>query len=229
MNSDDRPTSTTTKKINSAHIIDHVLFSVVSPNLERLQAHLKQRLLLSSTSDPDLSQLYLDRQSQHRHSAPITRVLNQLVADFEPLIDHWVSHFRSSLAQKPASASTDTATPFARAANDHYDMYTRILPCETSDAVVQEWSVRRAPHEPTTWELLKASAFFSKFHARRMALVWLMAGRELCWMRSMQRGESRVVVGAVHAVYKPKREKVIGVGRGQPAETWDEGIAEDGG
>lgn len=92
-------------------------------------------------------------------------------------------------------------------ANRVLEAYTTIQPIHTEDRLVQEWLKRTTPNSPNTWELIKASAFYFDKHSHRLTPAFLVAGKELCYIKAMARSGSKVVVDDLYATYKPKREK----------------------
>lgn len=206
MNSDDRSTPA---DIKNSHIIDHILlFTVVAPRMEQLKKDMRKRIELAETGDEELEQLYRRRNTQCRDDPILAEILRHLVDDFRPLIDRYNSSVNPYVVHDGASLSD--------VLYEHYKMYKSIMPCRTDHVLVQEWLERRILHESTTWELLRASAFFSH-HKRRTTCVFLMAGHELCYLKAMHRSESRLIVADIPATYKARKEKLPARGRVPPA------------
>lgn len=201
------------------HIIDHILLQIVSPRISQLHENLQHHLSSAVTSDTDLSALYTSRLTQHSADPLLISVLQTLLTSFTPLTTTWAHSFNPSTKRD--------FSRYTRIANDLYPKYLSIQPSRNDHPVIQEWLSQRAPGEPTTWELLKASALFTKFHERKLKFVFLMAGRELCWLKALS-GEGRVLRGEMWAIYKPRKEKVGGKGvmgvraeQVEQAEAWE--------
>jgi hypothetical protein len=93
---------------------------------------------------------------------------------------------------------------YTQQANRVLEAYTAVQPIHT---VVQEWLKRTTPDSPNIWELVKASAFYFDKHKHRLTLAFLVAGKELCYIKAMARPGSNITVEDLYATYKPKKEK----------------------
>ena len=100
-----------------------------------------------------------------------------------------------------------TKEAYTLQANRVLEAYTAVQPIHTEDRLVQEWLKRTTTNSPNTWELIKASAFYFDKHRNRLTLAFLVAGKELCYIKAMARSGSKVVVDDLYATYKPKKEK----------------------
>jgi hypothetical protein len=96
---------------------------------------------------------------------------------------------------------------YTQQANRALEAYIAVQPIHTEDRVVQEWLKRTTPNSPNIWELVKASAFYFDKHKHRLTLAFLVAGKELCYIKAMARSGSKVTVEDLYATYKPKKEK----------------------
>lgn len=66
----------------------------------------------------------------------------------------------------------------------------------------------------TTWDLLKASAFYYTRHMesklrtdRSTTLVFYVAGRELCYLKAMNQPCGRALAQSIYAILKPRKDK----------------------
>lgn len=91
-------------------------------------------------------------------------------------------------------------------ANRVREAYTAVQSIHTGDRVVQEWLKRTTPNSLITWEHVKASAFYNDKHNYRLALAFLGAGKEFCYIKAKTRTGSKVIVGDLYATYKPKSQ-----------------------
>jgi len=172
----------TMPKYKRDNIIDKVLFEVVNPRLDAMQEKLKSILSTAQTQDHDLARLYLEIQEREREDPVVQNVLSDLIKAFVPVFNHW-----NSVMNKISDWATDGANTLVKECqNLCRDTYSAIQPSRTDHATIHSWLKPRIPHEPSTWDLLKASAFYYDRHmkgtrssARRPRLVFCVAGREL--------------------------------------------------
>lgn len=178
---------------NLKHIIDYLLFEVVSPRIEQLSKDCQAKLADAESYDEDLVKPYQDRQ-----------------ADIDPIVVDVLRRLNKDIADVKSignSAEKMTKEVYTLQANRVLEAYTAIQPIHTEDRLVQEWLKRTTPHSPNTWELIKASAFYFDKHRNRLTLAFLVAGKELCYIKAMARPGSKIVVEDLYATYKPKKEK----------------------
>ncbi|KAH0277822.1 hypothetical protein KCU91_g2934, partial [Aureobasidium melanogenum] len=180
-------------KPNLKHIIDYLLFEVVNPRLERLTKDCQQRLADAESYDEDLVKPFRDRKASN--DTVIVDVLKQLTTDLAKV---------NSIGN---SVEKMTKELYTLQANRVLEAYTAIQPIRTEDRIVQEWLTRTTSNSLNTWELIKASAFYLDKHHFRSTLAFLVAGKELCYIKAMSRPGSRIVIEDLYATYKPKREK----------------------
>ncbi|KAI4718704.1 hypothetical protein E4T48_05079 [Aureobasidium sp. EXF-10727] len=180
---------------NLKHIIDYLLFEVVNPRIERLTKDCQEKLADAESYDEDLIKLYQDRQADN--DSIIVDVLRHMTADLKNV--NYIGN----------SAEKMTKDLYTLQAHRVLEAYTAVQPIHTEDRIVQEWLKRTTPNSPNTWELLKASAFYLDKHKHRLTLAFLVAGKELCYIKAMARSGSRVTVEDLYAIYKPKKEKKV--------------------
>lgn len=192
-------------KHNPNHIIDKVLFEVVNPKIESMQAKLKGILDSAHSNDPELAAMYLDRCESP--DPVIGEVFEDLVKRTDVIVKRWNLTFNQN---------KDRNSPKFRLEADKcllecYEEYRAINPYHANHASIQEWTKARVAQEPTTWDLLKASAFFFDRHMRRASaptLIFHIAGRELCYIKTMSKPESRSMTLPMYSMLKPRKEKV---------------------
>lgn len=178
---------------NLRHIIDYLLFEVVNPRIEQLNKDCQVKLADADSHDEDLVKPYSDRK-----------------ADIDPIVVDVLRRMNADLAKVNSignSAEKMTKELYALQASRVLEAYTAIQPIHTEDRVVQEWLKRTTPNSPNTWELVKASAFYLDKHRNRLTLAFLVAGKELCYIKAMASPGSRVVIDTLYATYKPRKEK----------------------
>jgi hypothetical protein len=177
---------------NLKHIIDYLLFEVVDPRIEQLTEDCQEKLADAESFDGDLIKPYQERQ-----------------ADIDPIVVDVLRRLNADLAKVNFlgnSAEKMTKDLYTEQAARVLEAYTAVQPIHIEDRLVQEWLKRTTPNSPNIWELIKASAFYSDKHKHRLTLAFLVAGKELCYIKAMARSGSRVVVEDLYATYKPKRE-----------------------
>ena len=178
---------------NLRHIIDYLLFKVVNPRIEQLNKDCQIKLADTDSHDEDLVKPYSDRK-----------------ADIDPIIVDVLRRMKADLAKVDSignSAEKMTKELYALQASRVLEAYMAVQPIHTEDRVVQEWLKRTTPNSPNTWELVKASAFYLDKHRNRLTLAFLVAGKELCYIKAMATPGSRVVIDTLYATYKPRKEK----------------------
>ncbi|THY88603.1 hypothetical protein D6C95_07026 [Aureobasidium pullulans] len=178
---------------NLRHIIDYLLFEVVDPRIEQLNKDCQVKLADADSHDEDLVKPYSDRK-----------------ADIDPIIVDVLRRMKADLAKVNSignSAEKMTKELYALQASRVLEAYTAVQPIHTEDRVVQEWLKRTTPNSPNTWELVKASAFYFDKHRNRLTLAFLVASKELCYIKAMASPGRRVVIDTLYATYKPRKEK----------------------
>lgn len=173
---------------NPNHIIDKILFEIVNPRIAEMQKHLDTLLKAAHASDDNLAQLYRNQEKRAADDHIISDVLKKLVVALDAVILRW---------NRSMNPATDLASELgkqvaARCNFECYGIYRNIQPSRTDHSLIHEWIQPRIAHEPTTWDLLKASAFYYTRHMesklrtdRSTTLVFYVAGRELCYLKAM--------------------------------------------
>jgi hypothetical protein len=131
-------------------------------------------------------------------------------ADVDPIVVDVLRRLNADLVKINFTGNSVEKTSnemYTLQANRMGAAYTAVQPIHTGDRVVQEWLKRTTPNSLSIWELVKASAFYNDKHNHRLALTFLGAGKELCYIKAMARPDSKVVVKDLYATYKPKKEK----------------------
>ncbi|KAG9962902.1 hypothetical protein KCU61_g4116, partial [Aureobasidium melanogenum] len=180
-------------KPNPKHIIDFLLFEIVNPRIEQLTKDCQLKLADAESYDEGLIKPYQDRSTNI--DPVVVDVLRRMNADLAKV---------NSIGN---SAEKMTKELYTLQANRVLEAYTAVQPIHTEDRLVQEWLTRTTPNSFNTWELIKASAFYLDKHQYRSTLAFLVAGKELCYIKSMSRLGSRNVIEDLYATYRPKREK----------------------
>lgn len=178
---------------NPKHVIDFLLFTIVKPRIEQLNKDCQQRLADAESYDEDLIKPYQDRSTNI--DPIIVDVLRRMNADLAKV------NFIGNSVEKM------TKDLYTLQASRVLEAYTAVQPIHTENRVVQEWLTRTTPNSFNTWEVVKASAFYLDKHHFRSTLAFLVAGKELCYIKAMSRPGSRNVIEDLYATYKPKREK----------------------
>lgn len=230
-------------RYNPNHIIDKVLFEVVKPRIDAMQKQLASILKPAQADDEDLTCLY--REHKASNDPTVVAVLQNLMRDFRPIVSRWNETMnRATFADSnPQTEAFQQATLKCKMAC--YTLFRAIKPSVLVCNVAQEqareqwpeggggeegqhpliaaWLSPRLPHEPSTWDLLKASAFYHERHARVLGagkrqdrsplLAFFVAGTELCYLKARSTSDTRTVVADLFAVYRPKAPKERGVRR----------------
>lgn len=180
---------------NLKHIIDYLLFKIVNPRIEQFTKDCQQKLADAESYDEDLIKPYQDRQ-----------------ASIDPIIVDVLRRMNTDLAKVNFignSVEKMTKELYTLQASRVLEAYTAVQPIHTEDRIVQEWLHRTTPNSFNTWELIKASAFYLDQHQFRLTLAFLVAGKELCQIKALAEPGSKVVVGDLWEIYKPKKEKKV--------------------
>ncbi|KAJ9629539.1 hypothetical protein H2203_001913 [Taxawa tesnikishii (nom. ined.)] len=189
-------------KDGTKHITDEMLFDVVNPRISKVEDKLTAIVKTTPTADADLDFEYhrLTQKHTSRSGEVVTRILSQLKIDLQKPYQHYYRHFNPG-------AKSSLGDRYVPIVEECYRMYTDIQLCETDNSTVDDWLEPRLSHEPTTWALLKALTLYAHHGDRHAKFVFLMAGRELCWVKAHSRPDSRLVVTPLYAAYKPRRER----------------------
>lgn len=205
-------------KWNPDHIIDSVLFEVVEPKIRWMEKRMDDFVKAAPTRDKDLEIMY--RQAVEKGSSmlsskndgTVNTVLAKLKEDIRGVADHWKRYVNPNTVNKDR---------YTAATKQCYSMYISIQPSVTDHPVIEGWLQRGVSHESTRWELLKASAFYTERHTRhpQTKFLFMMAGRDLCYLKSHSGPGTRSIVGSIHATYKPRKERLS---KRQKRETADD-------
>jgi len=108
------------------------------------------------------------------------------------------------------------ADVYNEAVEQCYQCHEEIEPLNTKDPVIEQWTSPIVPGEPTRWQLLKASALYDAYYARP-TFAFLVAGRELCYLKShsgdadFKNSGTRTLVNALWSILRPGKVRPTSV------------------
>jgi hypothetical protein len=138
-----------------------------------------------------------------------------LYRQLERLQDHWNALVPKNRQKDPASSQEDffDNASFNAAVAEVYGLYTAIEPPHIQHFISLQYEHERARNLPCSyWSLLKASCLhYITRKAYSRGWVWFVAGRELCILKALSRGEVSILSSEMHDMLKvdTKRAKRI--------------------
>ncbi|TVY46044.1 RNA-dependent RNA polymerase [Lachnellula subtilissima] len=194
---------------NAKHIIDYLMY-VAYETVEAALTEFHQGLLEAPHWDDDLAEDYKIAREEAATSDEWRRVLDQLVADLQPIREEWAQHF----ARRPKGLLSEESMPtFTPIRDKCFELYQAIQPHEDSPLTQALFPKNRRRHpDSTEWALLKASALFSLYRKDYVAavvpaFVWWMAGKQLCTIKAncSKNGAPHAVAPAMMRFFKMNR------------------------
>ncbi|KAF2828010.1 hypothetical protein CC86DRAFT_438904 [Ophiobolus disseminans] len=200
------------KKIrhNPDNVLDYLFFDVFQAHNIETMNHVNTRLCKVEDDDPELRLPYL--RLLNSAGSDLTAELNDLVNHFSKVRDKWNGLF--------GNGSAMSLDQYTKALDAVYDQFRAIEPSSKNAFKEDIAPLIRSyygPQHPTTWETIRASAFYCK-NPTRHSLVWHMAGRELSRLKARSLPGTYDVVAPIFANLKPKPMKAP-----KPEDEEDEG------
>ncbi|RPB08414.1 RdRP-domain-containing protein [Morchella conica CCBAS932] len=163
---------------NSTNVIDRLRF-VTEQKVEEMKIAFNKGFGGTWKFDPMLSELYNNESklAKGEMGEPLRKTLSHLRDEFRTLYNSWRVAANSKCGYKSNVSS-------------HYSQFKEIMPPKDllKDPVISRL-VLNADSNLSYWSLLRASAAHYMWHAERtQAFMWLMAGRELCFIKSQAMG-----------------------------------------
>ncbi|KAF2461982.1 RNA dependent RNA polymerase-domain-containing protein, partial [Lineolata rhizophorae] len=183
------------------HILDKIYFNVVFKHTRETLRRVKE---VCADNEPGIS----DPDLENPYTSFLTRIDEEDLDIRGPIQDE-LRKLRSRLCairerwKQLWTNNEQVQKRYFDILDECFQMYTDIDPLNRDCAVIREWTVQDANNRPTTWELLKASAFFVECGAQDK-LVFPIAGRQLAYLKADAAGDARLVHRDIYRTSKPK-------------------------
>ncbi|KAI9660480.1 MAG: hypothetical protein M1821_009830 [Bathelium mastoideum] len=189
-------------------ITDKLVFEVVMPHISNTMDQVKECLRHSQTEDPQLDSLY------HQYRAWAAEDAKQgdhtLEAELDSLSEKLVRLKNLSNAQWSREKDKDTDDQYFERNERCHQEYKAIVLMSLDQLPVwlqRQLTMARGVHDPSNWELLKASALHATCH-RNHNFVYQMAGKELIELKCANASsKSRRLMPEMWAIMKPRKAK----------------------
>lgn len=197
------------------HVIDQLHFDVAGQKIMEKQTAFHNDIGQGTGCDPQLTKVYHQEKGlakKRGFGKPLDLVLKHLEKELVSLRDDWI-HWNG--------LKKDGNDEFKAGAPHFYRRFRDIKPPTelSEDPIIGRWT-SEGDHF-SDWTVLRASAAFYKWKGMTN-LVWYMAGRELCYMKSLELSrksglEPRVLIEGMYVPLKTSG-KFRGVQRVTAAE-----------
>ncbi|KAK5132375.1 hypothetical protein LTR08_009146 [Meristemomyces frigidus] len=201
-------------KPNPDNVVDCVYFDVLLPEVKSALGKVKDVVKAAGGLDSDLTKPFMETLHSLKEDTVARKELMALKKKLESVRKLW-----AELMGKYANRGRKVA--------DWHDCvdrcrikYEGIQPDDTTNLSIVEW-VRRFGNNPTTWDILKASAL-AKYHGNTGSrMMFSVAGDELCRLKAQANPNgTRTVVHKMYLSLKPRKPKVaVEVDHDSDAET----------
>lgn len=187
------------------NIIDYVKFAVMRESLRDFKNEAHARLQFVTSKDEHLSGLYTDWYDSwlRGEDDEILKELWYLANNLIALVSDW---------EKRRSKNGGGTERYDDDIEQAYLEYQQITPSNTTHPVVASWMDRPVPNGFATWDLLKASALYTKIvDQKRSHFVFSLAGREFLFMKALAVDpNTRFVTSDIMSRLKVKRPRNTG-------------------
>ncbi|KAF2222551.1 RNA dependent RNA polymerase-domain-containing protein [Elsinoe ampelina] len=255
-----RPRVSMNLKVNEKSILDVLVIRHILPQIHTFLHQVREKLHIVSgeaksaklgTPDPDLLRPWEDFKMMSKTNKVAKHNATRLLDSIHAVSKEWGQRF---------GAPDDTPLAdgqYRNAVSACWPMYTAIMPVaslpstgalttrdadsaastESPDLSTMEGMLfhylihRDAPHTPTRWELIRASALYHyKLGGKSAKLAFAMGGKELGYLKAMSRGQNwRVITKEAHAVMKPRTTKRGRMWKGKVTSMRSSGGSDDEG
>lgn len=198
---------------NLDRILDMLYFSLMEPEIRAAINDVKN--LWTKKHDLDLDEALAEpHQFERRNSDEIIRQeLDTLMEAFPRISDTWnrtmfpnakglVDDDRSQRGRERWSAAIDKCCP----------MYEALMPQNIDHPIIKRW-IKRRHQGPTEWDLIKASALYTKYPYRKYKtkalFIWNMAGKHLMYIKGVDDANTRPIRPSMLDAMKPSKLKVV--------------------
>ena len=178
----------------------------------------KHMLKKAEYTDSDLTKLYHAEQENAQLDPDIRDCLQYLRTELDKVKVKWASHTASMGDKRQGNSALGPMYPwsqsqaeegdsFGNMADACYTEYFMIKPLpvgqSTNHPIISRW-MKDAGKPSSEWQLLKASAAFYKWSGAS-AIVWYLAGQQLCELKARAAGTARHVVEDIYQSLKTDR------------------------
>lgn len=190
-------------------VLDYLYFDVFRAHNRETAKCVKATF--SSEVKADETLLYPYKHLVGKRDPIINQVLQKLGEEIGILRQRWIGGFMKSTTTESKNLH----------AEEIYQAYKALQPTQPDAAEIRCWLEPYSGPSALSWEMIKASALYDKYHAypNKADFIFKMAGRELAKLKARSFPYTREVIASIHANMKPKRIKA-------PAEL-DEDDGED--
>ncbi|KAK0622264.1 hypothetical protein DIS24_g11236 [Lasiodiplodia hormozganensis] len=187
------------------NIIDYVKFAVMRESLQNFKNEVHVRLQFVTSKDEHLSGLYTDWYDSwlRGEDDEVIKELWHLAGNLITLVSDW---------KKRRSKNGGGTERYDDDIEQAYLEYQQITPSNTSHPVVASWMDRPVSNGFTTWDLLKASALYTKIVDQKMShFIFSLAGREFLFMKALSVDpNTQFVTSDIMSRLKVKRPRTTG-------------------
>ncbi|KAF9636467.1 hypothetical protein BFW01_g7363 [Lasiodiplodia theobromae] len=187
------------------NIIDYVKFAVMRESLRGFKTEVDERLQHVPSEDENLSGLYTARyrSSCNEEDGEVREELGKLAENLITLVSGWKER-RSRKGGGTEGYDDDIEQAYLE--------YRQIIPRNTAHPVVASWMDRPVSNGFTTWDLLKASALYTKIVDQKMShFIFSLAGREFLFMKALSVDpNTQFVTSDIMTTLKVKRPRNAG-------------------
>jgi hypothetical protein len=185
------------------HIIDYLFFDVVTPHMNGTLKTLQTMLVSQATGDPDSVLLEPYCKVTACADAAVQMERKHLEKSLDAVHDHWAKNLTKR-------SNYDDADIYDEVLEQCFAKYKAIQPTNTENLGISPWLEMFVDGRISTWELVKASALYSRWHRKQKhTFIFHIAGEELAFIKSCASPKPRHIVYEMRANMKPKRLKRI--------------------
>ncbi|KAL9095038.1 MAG: hypothetical protein Q9165_002640 [Trypethelium subeluteriae] len=200
-----------TIKYNPRHIIDKLVFDIIVPHVEDTLQQVEARFADAVTEDAELTSLYDEYCSYAEADSRIGD--HSLQNELDDLVRRLIDHRNKLNSERDGKFDMDNIEQFEEHTRRFHDIYQHRIrpnsPSHLSGDLQRILSKRKGPHEPTEWDLLKASALHAVCHKSR-AFVFQTAGKELVELKSAASSSGRRNLVHSHwEMMKPRKARKL--------------------
>ncbi|KAL9069775.1 MAG: hypothetical protein Q9157_006054 [Trypethelium eluteriae] len=198
-------------KHNPQHIVDKLVFQTIAPHIEETLRQVDARFADSPTSDPELTSLYEEYRSYAEDDSRLGD--DSLRNELDDLVRRLVDLKNEFNSARDRKFDMDNIEQFEEHIQRFHNIYQNNIipttPSHLSRDMRRTLCRRKGPHEPTEWDLLKASALHAVCH-KSYSFVFQTAGKELVELKSAASSSGRRnLVHSQWEMMKPRKAKKL--------------------
>lgn len=194
----------------TSHMIDRLVFEDAKGVREKTLGDFSRHFAQVGSWDEDLVRIYNSETELARKDLVLAKVLDDLKAKIEKIVDFWHLNVRINDEDVFQSTRKSTLLSFSAVVEKCRADFLAITPCYASGVdnyhVVRRWNRENGGGDFSAkyWSWLKASVFFLQRRNHERSIAWYVAGVELGEMKAMARGTGtyRLVKREVHHAMK---------------------------